>query len=229
MVAELMNLGAPRLDADPLPSVALAECKGVVISFYMRNISRSVVAAQRKSLKRFASEGLAIEQVLTSMSHSESIDCFLNDTQYETVVILDVDCVPISEKSFAIMLSAAKAGKIIGAAQRDDRKCNGEHLYAAPFCIAFSMETFRKLGSPSFAETRRGDVGEELTYLAEDRNIPVELIWPSSCEKPMWPLRNGRMFGLYTAYGDLFLHAFQIRALRHQRKFVRKIAELLRS
>jgi hypothetical protein len=125
------------------------------------------------------------------------------------------------------MFERAERGCLVGAAQRANHIDNNEHLYAAPFCLALTRTAYDALGRPSFVETSRGDVGEELTYIAEERGIPVELSLPIASDDHQWVLTDGVRFGSNTYYDSGFFHAFQIRMLRHQADFVAKCEDIL--
>src|SRR6185437_10375537 len=85
---------------------------------------------------------------------------------------------------------------------------NDAHLYVGPFCMAFDNRHYLELGSPTFYETARGDVGEEVTYRWREREKPVYFLWPTKVEHPLWELTEEHKFGLGTNYENLFYHEF---------------------
>lgn len=226
-VVQLRDLREAPLSRDPLPSVPPAMARAVVVSFYMPNISRRVVAAQRRVLKRFVPSDVAIEQVMTWKKHEHAINDFISNTPYGVVVVLDIDCIPIDGGAVDRLIADAEKGLLVGAAQRANHIDNGGHLYAAPCCLAISIETYRRLGKPLFDSTKRGDVAEELTYAAEERGVPVKLLWPTSSEDHVWQLTETVTYGHGTIYERAFWHAFQIRFREHQDNFVRRCQEFL--
>ena len=224
----LGDIGAPPLSAQPLPEVPPERARGVVFSMYKRNISRRVVAAQRQMLLRYVPADVAIVQLCSRQSHPQALNAFVRNTAYKAVVILDIDCVPIRAGAIEMLLDLAEAGNLAGASARSNHIQNNEHVYAGPYCMAFTMETYRRLGSPDFRETERGDVGEELTYIAESRGVPVKLVWAvSSEEEHIWDLKDGLRYGRGTTYEGGFWHAFMIRYMEHQRGFVARIERML--
>jgi hypothetical protein len=105
--------------------------------------------------------------------------------------------------------------------------------------MGISKSLFEKMEKPSFGYSNRGDVGEELTYIAEKMNIPIEYCMPSKYEalpldtgKP-WPLAdNMPEYGIGTTfinqYGkEMFYHLFQSRFGKFNDLFFVKCAELL--
>ncbi|MGO9135681.1 MAG: glycosyltransferase [Methylovirgula sp.] len=199
----------------------------VVVSFYMANISKEVVAAQARAITRFLPEGVDLVQLHTGFGHGRSIDLFVALSSYDVIVLLDIDCVPISAEALPKLIEHARAGALVGAAQRANHIGNDNHLYAGPFLMAFSRESYRRLGSPSFRETRRGDVAEELTYRAEAQDFPIHYLWPTICEAPKWHLTGDITFGRNTVYEHAFLHAFEIRMPDQQKAFIAMIERVL--
>jgi hypothetical protein len=200
----------------------------VVISFYMKNIARDVVRAQAAAITRFLPKGADLVQLKTGFGHGRSIDLFLTWTNYDIVVLLDIDCVPITSEALLQLIAAAEAGQLVGAAQRANHIDNDHHLFVGPFLMAFSRATYQSLGAPSFRETPRGDVGEELTYCAQACNHPICFLWPTSCEEPKWHVTGDIHCGRNTIYENAFLHAFEIRMPDQQKVFLATIDHVLR-
>ena len=222
------DLFAPPLSVDPLPAIAPEKARAIVVSFYMPNIPRRVVAAQRRLLKRFAPADVAGLQIMTVRSHERALTQFMRTTRYRVVVFLDIDCVPIGPRAIDRLVAEAERGRLVGSAQRAGHIENGNHLYVGPFCLAIAAETYAALGRVSFARTSRADVGEELTFAAEEKNVPVSFLWPTASDDDIWELSPGRRFGHGTTYENDFWHAFEIRLPSHHDKFVARCAEFER-
>jgi hypothetical protein len=218
---------SPPLNADPLPDVKPEDARGVVVSFYMPNISRAVVAAQRRLLKRFTPPDVAIRQVMTTRKHEHAINHFMDTTPYRAVLILDIDCIPIRQGAVEGVFARAEQGHLVGAVQRANHIQNGGHLYVAPCCLALSQATYDRLGRPRFDSTPRGAVAEELTYTAETIGVPVDFLWPTHSDDNVWTLSEGITYGHGTIYDHSFWHAFEIRFRYHQRRFVARCEEFL--
>jgi len=198
-----------------------------VVSFYMNNIPADVVRCQRAVLDRFVPPDFAISQELTSERHATAIDQFVARTGYDLVVILDIDCIPLTEWSIPSLAMHAACGELAGCVQRANHIANQGHLYVGAFCMAVTRRMWEELGRPSFQPTARGDVGEELTYRCEALQRPIHLMWPSSMENALWNLTENRAFGLNTEYDGAFLHTFRIRDPANQSKFVERCRRIL--
>lgn len=190
-----------------------------IASFYMDNVNPDVVDAQRRVIESFTD--LPLQQIKTDKSHAQAMDEFMATTEHERVVFLDIDAIPLVEGAIEILAGLALDG-IAGAPQRANHLDNNGHIYVAPSVMAIDVGFFRKIGSPSAAPTRMGDVAEEWTYVAERYTKPIYLDIVS-VEVPKWALDH-RMFGLNTSYGiadnKLFFHAFEGRSKAQQQRFI---------
>ena len=158
---------------------------------------------------------------------------------YQSVLILDIDCIPLNEEALNYIFAEAEKGKIVGNIQRSNHLQNDQHVYVAPSCICLTRDMFEKLGSPSFKITNRGDIGEELTYLAEQQGIEVEMFMPNHYEKlpygdeKPWDLKDGMpKYGIGTTFvnsqgKEMFYHLFQSRLNYFSDLFFLKCAKLM--
>jgi hypothetical protein len=206
---------------------ALDGMSKVVVSFYMDNVVADVVQHQRAVLEKFVPADFALVQKLSTRTHADALDDFVKNTEYDLIVVLDIDCVPLSASSVPTLAMRAAQGELVGCVQRANHIDNHGHLYIGAFCMAFTRQLWEKLGRPSFQPTSRGDVGEELTYRCEEIHQPIHMIWPSSVEVALWDLTDKQKFGLNTEYDGSFLHAFGIRESANQRKFVDRCRDIM--
>jgi len=181
------------------------------------------------------------------MTPDQVIDYGINklfyQDNYDTIMLLDIDCVPLSEHALEYTFDRAEQGALIGNVQRSSHIENNKHIYPAPSCVCLSKETFEKLGKPSFSVTNRGDIGEELTYIAEQMgNIEIEMYmpshyeempyWPNQVRKP-WDLQDGQpQYGIGTTFSDkngnpMFYHLFQCRLNVFNHLFFLKCASVM--
>jgi hypothetical protein len=198
-----------------------------VLSVYMRNISNDVVDHQYRCVSKFLSRGQDFIQIQTDSSHPEALDELLKAIKSDIVIILDVDCIPVSERALPYLEKNASLGFLTGAIQRANHLSNGAHLYVGPFCMAFDVRKYRDLGSPSFIETYRGDVGEELTYRWQQRSEPLCFLYPSNVYSPQWDIDKKIKFGYGTTYQGMFYHQFCARDPEQQKLFIRKCSSIL--
>lgn len=230
-----------------------------IVSYFMKNIESKTVELQSKVINKFNKNKFPHIIITGEIPHGQFMDYFwtINGApvatigkiekqhNFDVILFLDIDCVPLSENSIDYFISKAIEGKLIGNAQRSGHIQNNNHIFAAPSALAISLENFKKIGSPSALETVRGDVAEEYTYCAEQFGVETEFILPTKYDRdiyrydyeqdrrPYWTLENNLPnFGLGTSYGneklgDLFYHNFQIRMPGQQELFQKKCEELL--
>ena len=229
--------------------------KASVFSVYFDNVVHEVREKQRLCIEKFLPVGWTFAQFLHSpqsgenFPHAKALERCVNLNSNDITILLDIDCIPLSKKSFYVLANAVVADDrkgLVGIVQRANHIQNNKHLYVGPACMAFSKQYYKDLGSPSFAETNRSDAGEELTYRwAEASGFTprpgsgyyrypnnVHFIWPISCVQPVWDLDYGFKFGFGTTYGaaaagQLFYHQFNIRNPEMQQFFIRRCDQIL--
>jgi hypothetical protein len=211
-----------------------------VYSVYMPNVNAELVELQRQVVETFLPAGWEFVQYLHEgeLDHPPALRKCLDESPTDTVVFLDLDCIPLASDGFAAMEAGVARGKLVGAAQRTHHLDTKGHVFVAPCCMALSRATYEDLGSPSFFESWRiyedeerkwrSDVAEELTYAWEERGTGIELFLPTHSEREEWDLRDGIRYGLGTTYNDWFFHAFYSRSGEGDAVFRRKCEEVLR-
>lgn len=229
--------------------------KGTVYSIYFPNVSEDVVTAQRKCVELFLPADWTFLQVAhtpklgDAFPHAHAMEKCVASNINDLTAFLDIDCIPLSDKAFPFLEKHVIANNnqgLVGITQRSNHIRNDRHIYVGPSCMAFSKIYYKELGSPSFIETERGDVGEELTYRWTEKSgflaraginphkysSNIGFIWPFACVQPMWDLDFGWKFGFGTTYGaagfgPLFYHQFNIRVPEMHQAFVSKCKEVL--
>lgn len=161
------------------------------------------------------------------------------EKNYDTILMLDIDCVPLSKEAILNAFEKAENGILYGNVQRSNHIQNNQHCYVAPSAMCITKEMYEKLGKPTFSPTSRGDIGEELTYVAEEKNIPIEMLMPHSYEKlpydsnSPWDLAEGMpKYGIGTTFADKdknpqFYHLFQSRVGVFNDLFFLKCADII--
>jgi hypothetical protein len=151
-----------------------------------------------------------------------AINHLFYDLHYDTILILEVDCVPLEKDSLNYIFDVAEKNILVGNSQRSGHIENNEHVYIAPstFCITKSL--YEQLGKLSFSPSRRGDIAEEYTYVSEKLGITIEKFYPQSfirrnLSQDIWDLgKNKPEYGIGTTYinkygKQMFFHLFETR------------------
>lgn len=231
-----------------------------IVSFFMANVDMKTVGLQRSVVQKFNRSGVKHYQIQVDIPHGVAMDYFwaLNgspveafkdkvkqQTDHDVVMFLDIDAVPVQDRSIDTYLAYAYEGHIAGNAQRSNHIENDQHMFAAPSAVAISKETYDKIGRPSAYPNPRSDVGEEWTHKAREFKVPVDLAmplcynepphrfeWEPKDANPYWDLADGfPKYGVGTTFGDqigeLFYHQFQTSVPGMQEKFWKKCESLL--
>jgi len=203
--------------------------RNAIFSFYGSNVSDDVINAQREVVEKYKQNDTSFLQIKSNNTHGANINFFVRHTDYDNYLILDIDCIPLTDGIFPTMFKMASDGSVIGCAQRANHINNNKHIYAGPCCLSFSKKTYHKIGMPSFESTNRGDVAEEITYKCQEKGVNVYVIWPSHVAQPKWDLINDIKFGIGTTYSEKIYHQYEIRhGSENERIFIEKCHSLLR-
>jgi len=172
------------------------------------------------------------------------IDYALNvlfyEKAYDNVLILDVDCIPLNPQALTYVFDKASNGYLIGNAQRSHYIDNDEHIFIGSSCLCLNKTVFEQLGKPGFVPTKRGDIAEELVFIAEAKNMPIEFLIPHDYESSPhgateWALTgNLKPYGIGTTFmkmnGDLmFYHLFESRHNLNVDRFISKVQLVLQT
>lgn len=225
-----------------------------IVTYYMDNVDRKTLEMQSKVAARYNVNQYPHYYMKGDVRHGAFMDFFwgmngvevftMTDAKikpaldFDVVLFLDVDCIPLNERAIDVYIQKAVEGKLVGNIQRSNHIQNDQHVFAAPSCVAISRETFKKIGCPTALETERSDVAEEYTWAAEYHGVPVDLYpplrydrKPNECDS--WALKDGMPhYGQGTTFGseeegDLFYHNFQIFHPGSQERFWAKCEEVL--
>jgi hypothetical protein len=221
--------------------------KRCIFTYANYQVDEKIINLQRKVIQKFNLIDDCDYQILRynakdpEIVPDQVIDYGLNELikTYDSILILDIDCVPVNSRALTYIFEQAESGILVGNIQRSNHLNNNSHLYVAPSCIALTREMFNDLRNPSFAPTNRGDIGEELSYIAESLNKKIEMFLPSKYEqlpyqsKEPWDLNELLpKYGIGTTFAnskkqELFYHLFQSRVGVFNELFYKKCSELL--
>ena len=219
-----------------------------IATIFMENVNRKMVELQTQVVKKFNKSNVMHYPVLTQAQPGYTMDKLVDMLEkrgHDAIMFLDVDALPLTDNTLDYFFEQAYAGKVIGSAQRSNHIDNGQHVFAAPHNVTFTIETYRKLGNPSFLPNYRGDVAEELTFKAREANISVEILmplrydappirmdWEPKDAPPYWDLADGMpKYGIGTTFGtegnEMFWHMYQSFYAGQIERFTAKCEQLL--
>lgn len=181
----------------------------VLKSMYWNNIEPDMIARQKAAVSAL---GFNVEQDdETGKPHGIWLDKTLDAlAPNDTVLFLDIDCIPLTSAIVEKAFQAAEAGRIFGSAQVANY-LDSDFIYAGPMFLCLSKATWEKLGRPSLMSSKTDDVGMRLSKTALAAKVPVDLVWPNFVCKPRWPMGSKHCFGIGTFYEGEIFHLFESR------------------
>lgn len=223
--------------------------KNTIFTYYNFQINLDIPQNQQTVIEKLtANTGIDFNPLFFNAADGEIypdqvIDYALNQLfyvqGYDNVLILDIDCIPLSLNAIEYVLEKASNGVLIGNVQRSHYIENNEHLFIGSSCLCLNRNVFEKLGKPKFHPTTRGDIAEELMYIAEQQGLPFEFLVPSTYETSPYGSINWSLKGDLKPYGigttfvrqddliPMFYHLFESRTNLHVDKFINKCKTIL--
>jgi hypothetical protein len=222
-----------------------------IISLYMNNIPKDFITYQSAIMDKF--NPYRHYQIKTDLDHASSMDyimhCLLNDPNDnislylgnpDVIMFMDIDCIPLHSGVLDRYIIPASVGSLVGNAQRSNHLENNQHIYCGSPAVAISLDTYKKIGTPSAAPTPCGDVAEQWTYKAEESGVniliwmptkydapPIRMSWETDT-RPYWPLKDGQpVYGIGTQYECGTWHMFQSFHPGQHDRFIKKCEEVL--
>jgi hypothetical protein len=167
----------------------------------------------------FAHLGIPLVQADLDVGHGPWLDRAIAACESDVFCTADIDAFPLTRAAYERAIAAARAGKLFGLAQAENRR-NPDEIYAAPMFLAISLQTWERLGRPSFTRDANADVAQNLSRVARAQGVAIEMSYPTSAARTGWGLADKGMYGIGTFYGDNeFFHLFQARVSPHARLF----------
>lgn len=199
------------------------------ITFHNGNLIPEVVEYQKKVFDYF---GFPLLQIKHDLTHGEAIDKYLNESDWDKVVIFDIDCIPLHKDVLKIIETALNFGRLVGNAQISSH-IPGSTDFVAPSFIGLTKDIWLKTGKQSFKDVQGvSDVGEMFTWKAKEAGVKPFLLYPMKSDKKLWTLQNGLMYGYGTTFGfmndEMTYHAFESNAKHHSSsRFIEKCKQVI--
>lgn len=169
---------------------------------------------------------------LDGVNHGLWMNNVLERSESDVIAFFEPDCIPLNKKYLEYIEYVYNNKTLIGIAQVANHihpKC---HIYAGPGFYCISTEFYRKLGSPTFLATRRGDIAEEVCYRAEELGWRYRSLFPTFFEREpsegLWPLGSIGYFGIGTVYDNAVYHLFQSRMAQNIELFCKRCDEVIK-
>lgn len=220
--------------------------KRAILTYYNDEIDKNLLMYQQKVLEKFNTTAdyyplfckVGIDQII----HYQALDygvAQLFYEEYDSVLILDIDCIPLNSYALEYTFEKAEQNILIGDAQRSGHIDNDEHLYIGSSCFCLSRKIYEDFGKMSFAPDHiQADTCEYYTYEAEKRGVELEIYMAKTYIRDAvgcsWDLGKGRgKFGIGTTFMnqkgvEMFFHLFSSRDRVYNTYFYDKCEEVLK-
>ena len=189
-----------------------------VYTCYWDNIDATVLSSQKNVFEKL---GIPLRQINTNrVPHGVWMtEVARNAGGGDIIIFCDIDAFPINYEIYEKALKVAGDGGIFGMAQVANH-LNKSQIYAGPMFMAFSRETYNRLGSPDLSHSATCDPAQLLSVVAMEQSFPIHLEYPRNVIIPKWPLADMGVFGVGTFYGnnDVF-HLFESRHAQNVKLF----------
>jgi glycosyltransferase involved in cell wall biosynthesis len=198
-------------------------------TLYWDNTPKEQIDAHKSVTEHFE---IPINYYEENTPHGKWMNRVMCNSTSDLIVFFDSDCIPINKDNMMDCIRYVQKTKtFLGIAQASNHIPPKSHVYAAPAFYVIAKKCWELLGRPSFAESRRGDVAEEVSYIAEDFGIRYRCLYPSTFEREpvegVWPLGNYGYYGVGTTFEDTVYHLYQGRIGNNIQLFVERCNEIV--
>ena len=129
-------------------------------TLYYPNSNEDFVNAHKNVMQHF---NIKVNYHEMTARHGQWMDYVISNTNADIVGFLDIDCIPLNKDAVnRIVKFVAKNKSIAGGAQATNHIAPMSHIFIAPSCFFIWKPLWQALGRPSFVETDRSDVCEEV-------------------------------------------------------------------
>lgn len=194
------------------------------------NVDSRIILSHKKVMKSLA---IPVNYNCSNIRHGVWMDIIFENTIADIYVFFDIDCVPINRDAYDESLQyVIDNNTFIGNAQVSNHIEPKTHIFAAPSFFAISRDCYNKLNKPSFCETHRSDVAEEVSHVADSMGVNYRCLYPTKFDKAsetdgVWRLGGYGVYGIGTIFEDKFYHLFQSRIRKNVDLFERRCEEII--
>ena len=193
-----------------------------IASFYKSDLNSEVVDLQRRI---FETLEIPLEQISFEDSHSEAIDRYLSHTNFDSVTLFDIDCIPLNKDVVEIAKALINDETIYGNAQITTYLTPPfvTFPFVAPSFISFTRNLYETSLEKSFYQTQypydsgfRTDVAEAFVKANLDRGKKMILSYPVESRNYKWRFDGDNLYqpfkyGNGTRFDNNTYHEFEIR------------------
>ena len=198
-------------------------------TLYFPNSNEDFINAHKNVMRHF---DVKVNYHEITMRHGQWMNQVIESTNADIVGFLDIDCIPLTAGAVNELVKyVAKNKSIAGCAQATNHIAPMSHIFVAPCCFFIWKPLWVALGKPTFAETNRSDVCEEVCYIAESLGVRAKALYPTYFEREpeegAWRLHNYGLYGVGTVFANKFYHLYQSRFQTNVDLFIQRSKEVI--
>ena len=198
-------------------------------SLHWDNVDKEMLSAHKRVMEHFQ---IPVNYHGINMNHGMWMQRVIQQSESDVIVFVEPDWIPINKQRLLNIIKYVRLyNTFVGIAQVSNHIPPKSHIYAAPGFFAITKAIYKRLGEPSFTETRRSDTAEELCYIAEENGVQYRALMPTFFEKPSsegaWRLSCLGYYGIGTVFDDTVYHLYQSRKAENIELFVRRCDEVI--
>lgn len=169
---------------------------------------------------------------LNNFRHGLWMNEVLNNVDSDVIGFFDIDCIPTNKDIvYNAIEYCIKNDSFIGIAQASNHIPPYHHIFAAPAFFFITKNCYKFLGNPSFLETNRSDVAQEVSYIAEEKMKQYRILYPLFYEKPsiegIWNLGHYGKYGIGTYFEGGIYHLYQGRFQNNVDLFKKRCQQII--
>lgn len=192
------------------------------------NTPSEIIDSHKKVTEHF---NIPVNYYPENINHGTWMYRVCKNSSSDIIGFFDSDCIPLNYNKILECVKYVNLSKtFLGVAQVSNHIPPKTHIYAAPAFYLIHKQCFENL-QVSFTETKRSDVGEELTYTAESLGMRYRCLYPDTFEKEptegLWPLSNYGYYGIGTTFEDTVYHLYQARMGQNIKLFAQRCQEVI--
>lgn len=193
------------------------------------NSNERILQAHKTVLEHFK---IPVKYTIRTIPHGLWMDEMFNNSETEIIGFLDSDCVPTNKEIVSKAINyTIKNKSFIGISQVSNHINPRTHVYAAPAFFFMHRDCWNSLGRTSCIETRRSDVAEEISHIAEERGKTYRCLYPTHLERApqggLWRLNNYSYYGIGTHFQGGIYHLYQGRFSENIELFEKRCKEIV--
>lgn len=197
-------------------------------TLYWTNTNPRMTESHKRVINHFELDVIYHEE---NSEHGAWMDRICSTSNADVIGFLDIDCVPLSKEKVDESINYVTThDTFIGITQVANYIKPATHVYAAPAFFFITKSSWEKLKT-SFRDTKKTDVGESITYKAEETGMKFRFLYPTAYEDVpvggVWPLGNYGFYGVGTVFDNACYHLYQGRMNNNIERFEKRCQQIV--